>query len=48
MYEKIHRWVDEEQVDVSDSKENERAGRDESELEELVGHRIREIESDDD
>jgi hypothetical protein len=49
MYHKIHRWTDEEQVatEVEETREEPR-DRYDFELDELRGHRIREIESDDD
>ncbi len=51
MYHKMHRWTDEEQKqEISDVPEVQEESRDryEFELEELRGHRLREIESDDD
>ena len=49
MYHKIHRWTDEEQV-VPEVEETHEEPRDryDFDLDELRGHRIREIESDDD
>ena len=50
MFEKIHRWSDEETVelDIPEKPEREPVERDDFELEELIGHRVRDITSDDD
>lgn len=49
MYYKIHRWTDEEQEppDLEETHEEPR-DRYDFDLEELRGHRVRQIESDDD
>lgn len=53
MYEKIHRWSEEDGVAVPTSDEmpprpDEPLTRDDIELVEIVGHRVRDISSDDD
>jgi hypothetical protein len=49
MYRKIHRWIDEDQ-EIPEAEETNEEPRDryDFELQELRGHRIRDIESDDD
>jgi hypothetical protein len=49
MYHKMHRWSDEEQ-EISEAPETQEEPREryDFELEELRGHRVREIASDDD
>lgn len=50
MYHKIHRWIDEDQEipnEVDDTPEEPR-DRYDFDLQELRGHRMRDIESDDD
>ncbi len=49
MYHKIHRWIEEDQ-EIPETEETSEEPRDryDFELEELRGHRMREIESDDD